>query len=83
MQDKLDILNKIEKVKAPEFLYTRILNSIENQTAQSISKSWVWTVAACLSCVVALNIFAFSSFDISKAQEDSYSTNSLNLLYNE
>ncbi|MGB1040815.1 MAG: hypothetical protein ACPGVD_08085 [Flavobacteriales bacterium] len=83
MQDKLDILDKIQKVDAPEFLYTRIINSIENRTTQSLSKAWVWSAAACLSCVIALNVFAFSSFEVSSSQDTSLSTNNLNLLYNE
>ena len=83
MQGKLDILDKIQKVDAPEFLYTRIINSIENRTTQSLSKGWVWTAAACLSCVIALNVFAFSSFEVSSSQDTSLSTNNLNLLYNE
>lgn len=56
MENEFEILKKIQRVDAPPFLYTRILNSIEQRQKEIIPLKWVWAAAASLLIVFALNI---------------------------
>lgn len=61
MENELDILNRIQKVEAPPFLYTRILSRVQNKVKETVSVKWVVAAAACLVVVLTINITVIQS----------------------
>lgn len=66
MERKLDLLSKIEKVDAPPFLYTRILQKIENQKQIEVSIAKQWSLALAFLLLIILNISVLTSSTASK-----------------
>jgi hypothetical protein len=86
MKHPFDSLSKIQKVDVPPFLYTRILNRIENKVKETIPVKWAVVAAACLLLVIMLNISVVqldkkgnTNTDLSEA----FSLQTNNSLYNE
>jgi hypothetical protein len=52
----LEILNKVSKVKAPPYLFTRITGSIEYLEREFVSKKWVTVSLASVLLLMLLNI---------------------------
>jgi hypothetical protein len=61
MKDRLNILEKIETVEAPAFLFTRIQAKIEERLAGRVSKKQAIACLAGICLIIALNILALSS----------------------
>lgn len=61
MQNELDNLKLIEKVEAPPFLYTRIMQRIETETAKPQMKNFTWAIGISMVIILAFNIIAISS----------------------
>ena len=55
-QDPLNLLKKIQKVDAPEFMYTRIQARIGNQASEQLPLSWKWAGGLAFALLLALNI---------------------------
>jgi len=55
MKDHLSALNKIQKVEAPPFLFTRILERVQTQAAEA-SPVTKWAVSVSLAAILLLNI---------------------------
>lgn len=85
MENQLDILNKIQKVEAPPFLYTRIVNRIQNKVKETVPVKWAVATAAGLLVLITINISVIrtseenTSADLSQA----FSLQTSNSLYNE
>ncbi len=87
MTHPADILEKIKKVDAPPFLYTRILNRIQNKVQETVPVKWAVVAAACMIALIIINISVISktnttqtnSFELSEA----FSLQTSNSLYNE
>lgn len=56
MEDRLQILEKIQSVEAPSELYGKILSKIENQKKDIVSPKWIFTAAAIIIILISLNI---------------------------
>ena len=87
MNHPLDILTKIQKVDAPPFLYTRILNRIQNKVTETIPLKWAITLAASLVVLISINtgvmIMAKESTASSANLSEVFSLQTNNSLYNE
>jgi hypothetical protein len=57
----LDHLDKIEQVDVSPFLYTRILQKIEQSALQDLPKPWAWTLVSFSAACLVLTIFAIST----------------------
>ncbi|MCE3296948.1 MAG: hypothetical protein K0R65_2662 [Crocinitomicaceae bacterium] len=55
MKDPLEIIGKIKQVETPPFLYSRILQQIENSALNKVSRPLAWSLG---SACVALCIFS-------------------------
>lgn len=71
MKDPIEILAKIKPVETPPFLYTRILQQIENIGLNRVSRPVAWSLGgACLAiCIFSLVI------SLSKTQQGNANTN--------
>ena len=56
MNEHLDILDKIQRVDAPPFLYTRITQRIESEKFEKISYKKVWAIASVFLVILSVNI---------------------------
>jgi hypothetical protein len=83
MEESLNRLKSIKKVKAPEELYTKILAKIKKQN--QISLNWVAATAAVFSCLIISEIYVINytseANEIAMLELVVPQTN--NLLYNE
>lgn len=84
MNNELDILNRIQKVDAPPFLYTRILNRIQNKAKETVPVKWAMAAAASLAVLITINVSVIqyskeSTTDLSEV----FSIKTSNSLYNE
>ncbi|MBP7810535.1 MAG: hypothetical protein KA163_14680 [Bacteroidia bacterium] len=85
MENELDILNRIQKVDAPPFLYTRILNRVQNKVKETVPVKWAVAAAACLLILITINISVIQSSKESNTTNLSevFSLKTNNSLYNE
>jgi hypothetical protein len=85
MENQLDILNKIQKVDAPPFLYTRILNRIQNKVKETVPVKWAVATAAGLIVLITININVIKSGEESNTTDLSevFNLKTNNSLYNE
>ncbi len=85
MENELDILNRIQKVDAPPFLYTRILNRVQNKVKETVPVKWAVAAAACLLILITINISVIQSSKESNSTNLSevFSLQTSNSLYNE
>lgn len=85
MENELGILNKIQKVDAPPFLYTRILNRVQNKMKETVPVKWAVAAAACLLILITINISVIQSSKESNNTNLSevFSLQTTNSLYNE
>lgn len=60
MKDNLNILEKIEQVEVSPFLYTRILQKLENSKLNDIPKPWAWTLASFSTVCLVLTLVVVS-----------------------
>ena len=56
MQDKLEILNTINRVTPPDYLYDKILQRINNKAQAPL----IFAYAAGILLLIAFNIFSFN-----------------------
>jgi uncharacterized integral membrane protein len=70
MKNKLDILEKIETVEAPPFLFTRIQTKIQQQLADKVSKKEAIVYLAGILIIIALNVLAFQNKRASESDND-------------
>ena len=58
MKDLLEIIGKIKPVETPPFLYTRIMQQIENAAGNKLSRPVAWSLgSACVAiCILSLVI---------------------------
>lgn len=61
MKNQLDILNNIQTVDTPPFLFTRIQTKIEQQLTERVSKKQAVVYLAGIVIIVAINMLALSS----------------------
>lgn len=85
MENELDILNRIQKVDAPPFLYTRILTRVQNKVKETVPVKWAVAAAACLLILITINISVIQSSKESNTTNLSevFSLKTNNSLYNE
>lgn len=85
MEHPSDILSKIQKVDAPPFLYTRILNRIQNKVQETVPVKWAVVAAACLLVLITINISVIRSSKENNTSEltEAFSLQTNNSLYNE
>ncbi len=85
MENELDILNRIQKVDAPPFLYTRILTRVQNKVKETVPVKWAVAAAACLLILITINISVIQSSKESNSTNLSevFSLKTNNSLYNE
>ncbi len=85
MENKLKILETIQRVEVSPFLYARILNTLENKKKEIVPIKWGWMAAACLLLVFTINIVAMQNnkrnteVDLTKV----FSLQPQNMFYNE
>jgi hypothetical protein len=79
IQDPFHPLENIQRVEAPEFLFTRIQQKIQQKKQHTLPPRFAWAVAASLLLILSLNLFVvFNSSR--KAEEASNWTKSMNLV---
>lgn len=89
IDNKLDELRRIKQVDAPPFLYTRIMQQIENLAEIPVSIKWRWAYAASAILILALNLSILLNQNITDKNSSIESVVSgmqltnTNLLYNE
>lgn len=85
MTHPVDILEKIQKVDTPPFLYTRILNRIQNKAKETVPVKWAVAAAACLLVLITINITVIQSGQKNNSADLSeiFSLQTSNSLYNE
>lgn len=85
MEKELDILNRIQKVDAPPFLYTRILTRVQNKVRETVPVKWAVVAAACLLILITINISVIQSTKQNNTTDLSqvFSLQTSNSLYNE
>lgn len=87
MNHPVDILTKIQKVDAPPFLYTRVLNRIQNKVTETIPVKWAVTLAVSLIVLISINIGVMIMDNESTASatnlSEVFSLQTTNSLYNE
>nr|WP_294893971.1 hypothetical protein [uncultured Pedobacter sp.] len=77
MESKLDLLSKIEKVDAPPFLYTQILQKIESRKQIEISLVKQWSLAIAFILLIILNVSVLMNNSTAK-QSDKQTENLAN-----
>lgn len=85
MNHPVDILEKVQKVEAPPFLYTRILNRIQNKAQETVPVKWAVVAAACLLVLITINISVIQSSKENNRTDlsEAFSLQTSNSLYNE
>lgn len=81
----VDILEKVQKVDAPPFLYTRILSRVQNKVKETVPVKWAIASAACLVVLLIINISVIQQSKESNTTDLSevFSLQTSNSLYNE
>ena len=85
MENEFDILKTIKKVETPPFLYTRILNVVQNREKEIIPAKWILATATCLMILFTVNIWIMQT-NRKKTEPDLavvFSLKPQNMLYNE
>lgn len=77
----LDNLGKIHRVEAPHFLYTRILQKIENQRKQRLSTQMAVAVGLSFVVILITNVMVFMDLQAATEYPASYAQ-SLHLISN-
>lgn len=85
MNHTVDILEKVQKVDAPPFLYTRILNRIQNKVQETVPVKWAVVAAAGLLVLITINISVIRSSKQKNTTDlsEAFSLQTSNSLYNE
>lgn len=87
MKLNLDKLKEINKVDAPDYLWTRIQQAVESSAETKFSTKWSYALGIAVICLVCLNSsLFFSNFDGDSKEIDLVETLNLdsnNTLYNE
>ncbi len=79
MDKELEILNTINAVEAPPFLYTRIEQRIRNRKAEVITPRLTYIISACVVLLIAFNTFSvYNAYRQTKPKTDL--TKSMNLI---
>ncbi len=60
VEQRLELLQQLQKVDAPEYLFTRITEHIANQSRGNFSGTLSWVFAASLAVLVGFNVFALT-----------------------
>lgn len=66
---ELEDLKNIQKVAAPEFLFTRIEQQLQNQGVGTFSKTFAWSMISAFAVLIIVNVFLFQNSE-STAQTD-------------
>ena len=85
MENQLDNLNRIQKVDAPPFLYTRILSRIQNKVKETVPVKWAVAAAACLTLLIIINLTVIQADKDNNKTDltEVFSLKTNNSLYNE
>ncbi len=68
----LDNLGRIQKVEAPTYLFTRILQKIEREKRERLSPRMAWILNLSLAVVIFMNAIVFIGSDSRLASVESY-----------
>ena len=55
--DPIDLLKKVQKVDAPEFLFTRIRTKIAHPALDRVPPTWKWAGALAFGLLLTANFF--------------------------
>ena len=69
VEQQLEQLQQIQKVDAPEYLFTRITEQIANQSRFNFSGTISWVFGVSLALLVGFNIFALTQKLTESAQK--------------
>jgi hypothetical protein len=88
VENRLDIVSKIQKVSAPEGMYETIMTKIEDKKKNVISLTWIRSAAAAIFVLVAVETYLLSSNSLTLKNENTATVesiihNSNNILYND
>lgn len=61
--EELDKLLSIDRVEAPDHLYTRIKQRIENSRKEMASPAFLWVTAITLIFMISINAFTWTQTD--------------------
>lgn len=81
-EDQLELLNKIEKVEVPYFLYTRIQQKILHHKAQQIRPVFAWALGISFLLIFILNLLIIKDSFTSKASSIQQIVTNMHLLQN-
>lgn len=81
MKNRLDILEKIQKVEAPDYILTRVAAKIEGYTRVSPLK-WAFAVGTIL-LLISVNTLVYFHQKVEKPTESSYNSSFKTDLYAE
>ena len=70
MENRLDILEKINAVETPPFLFTRIQSKIQQHISDRISKKQALVYICGIVVVIVLNILAFQAKKTAESDND-------------
>lgn len=68
----LDNLGRIQKVEAPTYLFTRILQKIESEKRERLSPRMAWILNLSLAVVIFMNAIVVIGTDSRLASVESY-----------
>lgn len=60
VEQRLELLQQLQKVDAPEFLFTRISQQIASQSGYNFPMTLSWVFSASLLLLVALNVLTLT-----------------------
>ncbi len=90
MENNLDILNKISRVEAPPFLFTRISQRVNSLQSNAVSTTFKFAFAMAATIILCLNIIVFFKVNNQpvvtqpvNTTGSSYSSSLQNNIYNE
>jgi hypothetical protein len=83
MRDVIDILQGIQRVKAPEYLFGKISQRIQQEKPMQISLVWVRAAAAALILLLSVEIYTVSQSVPKKKNITQLVPMSNNSFYNE
>lgn len=73
VENKLDILSKIEKVRAPNDMLDNILSSIETRKKNTISLTWIKSAAAAIIILISVESYLLLPTVFKGSSETNYS----------
>jgi|TARA_R110000737_G_scaffold353477_1_gene405917 hypothetical protein len=77
VENKLDILNKVQRVETPDGMYENILMKIQNKKKNTISLTWIRTSAAAIFILIAAETYLLTSTSFSEQNENTASIESI------